>query len=1461
MKNQIKKSVTTLLIVIACLFNLETTASHIAGINMRYDYVGNDPNVAGNYLYKITKSTYRRCNGIALNCGVNQDRIYLECSANGAKLGPIYLQNTAYIPKPRERLNANGARDISTVCALKQTNCQSPTGTFGNEEYFSEAIVSLPRCQVWRVYGTICQAGGNSGYSNFYGTGGIAAEVYINTNWFPSSTVNGAPANSGAHLYNDNRPFINVCVGQKAAFAAGGIDEEGDSLTYEAICPLTVSSSSSGRPVFTPLVPRNGISCSKPIPGFNLDSLSGLMTFTPNTVGSYLVGYYINEYEQCTGILKGRTYREIAFNVGTCQNLSPVAGNKIGNIKGRATLIAYDHMEVCEGGVISWEDTLSDPNFGNTIKIESNIAEVFPGGTMKLLRLSSSKVVAQYSCKAIVGVNGRKFIYTGITDDICDYPGITDHMMQIEVLPSAHANFNEKVCVGDTMLLEGGGGERFIWSSISGDSIKPGINWFSQDTFNRVIKFIPTKTSVFSVYSQSVTICGGRVQNCFTTDTFTIKAAPKFNLRITSDTIICRGDEIQVKAVVSPSTGNYKYSWKPANLFKNDSSRLTTAYGINSNQTIFLEATSDSGCVKMDSIQIKVSNPFPKNMSIEASKSVICLSDTIDLGLNYGSIDYGSCAQSSAPCLGSTAYKTIGKGLVVSSSVPDLYSGKNKSTKTQYLYKAADLKSKGVSAGPISSIAFEIAQLANQGANSFNGFSIKMGCTSDSILTKFFINSLVTVFNPKVIVPVQGMNRYTFDEEYVWDGVENIVVEVCWNNGSTIYSNDHFMSFDAVAYTCANHYYSPHVTSACSSLEGSTAPINMLPKTEFGVCEGINKSNFNFSWSSLPNSAPSGIISAFNKDSLRVAANLTTARQYLLTVSDTAGICNTILSKNISVVSKYNTKPDSLPLQCVKGGIIQLTAPTPHTASNPGGKWTGLGIINDSLGYWDPAVSGAGRFPVTYGVTGDACASSGFTIINIADLPDPSLLGPIKACSMYGNKLGHELAPKVPGGYFSGTGVDSVSGVPTKYYIDGTKFNPTSLVPDTAFVRYKVFKGCWNDTIIKIPVVAPWDSTFTGVLSNGTPIFTKEFCSTASPDTLSVAGINPVWKITGSVQNRAAITDSVLGIFDPKLINNGAGGQVNIQVENKGFCGTKGIYRLNVNMPPEVKILAENFCFIEPGDCIASKIPAADRKKIIKVRVAKYPNRVIDDNDPSTYADVITADKAQTGWPNLIESDKVTKWDGRPWMIFPYKFEYPFCQLPKGRHSIHYQLAVKHRNNFANSDSLCYSTIDTAIHISDKIDVNLTADGDLCAKTSVIMKAGVTGSKYSYKWSDGSKNNSLTTSAAGTYTVTVTSPTCVSEDSITLSYCVSLEELKTPFSASLYPNPARDIIRLEINEMKEQIMLSIFSLNGQLVDEFNFEAINGKLEAEINVSQLPAGVYSFRISNAGEINSYRVVIE
>ena len=1469
MKSSILILKSFLIVSILFLISLSSFGSHLAGGEMRYDYVGPDPQTSGNYLYKIRVLAYRYCgsgNTATYGCPVNQpEEVYLECGTTGAKIGPVRLSAKTYVPTPGERPNPRGAKDISSICSRKQSGCETRGGVNGYEAFFWEGNISVPRCGNWRVTYKSCTCCRN-GVGNFTGLGNTGLELFINTNWSPGGSSGAPPANSGPVYYHEDQPFPSVCVGQKVSFAAGAYDKDGDSLFYEMTCPWATSGV-GGRPVLTPMIVRGtGISCASPIPGFVLDSLTGFMTFTPTTTGSYIAAYYVYEYEACTGIIKGKTYREVQFQVATCINKPPLANRRIGNLTGNAFINNKDEIEVCEGQLISWDDTLSDPDLNDTLYLTSNVSTILPGVSMNVISTGKkNSSIARFTWRAKAGSQLRKQYFLRLSDDKCDIPGIADHLFKVKVNIGVSAGPDLNVCLGDTAKIRIADGYNYRWVSISGDPIVAGVNWFSQNTSNNAINFVPTKTTYVEVTGSIKPGFCGASSACNFKDTLVIRSAQNFTAQITSDTLVCNGSAVTLNAKFSQASLKYTHSWSPSNLFVDPSKQNPTLLPLKDDAVVYFKATSDSGCIRYDSVQVSVTNPFPHDLFATASDTVICLYDTIDLGVDYGKVNYGACGEKNKNCLGSNARKVLGNGAFRNVSgqnnIPAIYKSTNRTVKTQILYKAADLKSRGISAGPISSLAFEIAQLGSQGANPFVGFTIKMGCTNDVQLSSVFVQQLKTVFTPKQIIPVLGWNRHVFEDEYIWDGISNLIVEICWDNGANLYAADHLMTFDAVSYLASNHFYSSTSNGACSVAQGIGSPMSIVPKTEFGVCEGVNDANFTFQWSPIPKTSNPGFMSSNRVKDVRVSANLTTAKQYQLLVTDTSGVCSKTVTRNISVVSKYNTKPDSLPLQCVKGGIIQLTAPTPHTASNPGGKWTGLGIINDSLGYWDPAVSGAGRFPVTYGVTGDACASSGFTIINIADLPDPSLLGPIKACSMYGNKLGHELIPKVPGGYFSGTGVDSVSGVPTKYYVDGTKFNPTSLVPDTAFVRYKVFKGCWNDTIIKIPVVAPWDSTFTGVLSNGTPIFTKEFCSTASPDTLSVAGINPVWKITGSVQNRAAITDSVLGIFDPKLINNGAGGQVNIQVENKGFCGTKGIYRLNVNMPPEVKILAENFCFIEPGDCIASKIPASERKTLIKVRVAKYPNRLIDDNDPSTYVDVITADKAQTGWPNLIESDKVTKWDGRPWMIFPYKFEYPFCQLPKGRHSIQYQLAVKHRNNFADSDSLCYSTIDTAIHISDEIDVNLTADGDLCTKTSVIMKTGVTGSKYSYKWSDGSKNNSLTASAAGTYTVTVTSPTCVSEDSITLSYCISLEELKTPFSASLYPNPACDIIRLEINEMEEQIMLSIFSLNGQLVDEFNFEAINGKLEAEINVSQLPAGVYSFRVGKANEINTYRVVIE
>ncbi len=133
------------------------------------------------------------------------------------------------------------------------------------------------------------------------------------------------------------------------------------------------------------------------------------------------------------------------------------------------------------------------------------------------------------------------------------------------------------------------------------------------------------------------------------------------------------------------------------------------------------------------------------------------------------------------------------------------------------------------------------------------------------------------------------------------------------------------MTFDAVSYLASNHFYSSTSNGACSVAQGIGSPMSIVPKTEFGVCEGVNDANFTFQWSPIPRTSNPGFMSSNRVKDVRVSANLTTAKQYQLLVTDTSGVCSKTVTRNISVVSKYNTKPDSLPLQCVKGGIIQLT--------------------------------------------------------------------------------------------------------------------------------------------------------------------------------------------------------------------------------------------------------------------------------------------------------------------------------------------------------------------------------------------------------------------------------------------------------------------------------------------------------------------------------------------------------
>ena len=120
---------------------------------------------------------------------------------------------------------------------------------------------------------------------------------------------------------------------------------------------------------------------------------------------------------------------------------------------------------------------------------------------------------------------------------------------------------------------------------------------------------------------------------------------------------------------------------------------------------------------------------------------------------------------------------TIGSGSIPSYFPFTTYWG---SGRTQMLYKASELIDAGASAGTITSIGFNVISYSSQ---AMYGFNVKMGATTFNTLTGW-TNGLTTNYSTPFSVPGTGWKDIRLTTPFVWDGVSNIIVEICYANDS-----------------------------------------------------------------------------------------------------------------------------------------------------------------------------------------------------------------------------------------------------------------------------------------------------------------------------------------------------------------------------------------------------------------------------------------------------------------------------------------------------------------------------------------------------------------------------------------------------------------------------------------------------------------------------------------------------
>ncbi|MGB4624413.1 MAG: GEVED domain-containing protein, partial [Bacteroidales bacterium] len=164
---------------------------------------------------------------------------------------------------------------------------------------------------------------------------------------------------------------------------------------------------------------------------------------------------------------------------------------------------------------------------------------------------------------------------------------------------------------------------------------------------------------------------------------------------------------------------------------------------------------------------------------------------------------------------------TLGEGTDYngSSSHPTPYGTYYENFKQQYLILASELTEKGLSLGNITAIAFNVAD--KNDCSEMPNYRIYIKTTELTELTENFEEGTYhQVWFQENYLPTDGWNTHTFENPYLWDGVSNLIVQICtdmitgsWTDNASVYYTT------TTAYTCLRYQSDNYV--ACDAVTGS----------------------------------------------------------------------------------------------------------------------------------------------------------------------------------------------------------------------------------------------------------------------------------------------------------------------------------------------------------------------------------------------------------------------------------------------------------------------------------------------------------------------------------------------------------------------------------------------------------------------------------------------------------------
>lgn len=198
---------------------------------------------------------------------------------------------------------------------------------------------------------------------------------------------------------------------------------------------------------------------------------------------------------------------------------------------------------------------------------------------------------------------------------------------------------------------------------------------------------------------------------------------------------------------------------------------------------------------------------------------------------------------------------------------------------------------------------------------------------------------------------------------------------------------------------------------------------------------------------------------------------------------------------------------------------------------------------------------------------------------------------------------------------------------------------------------------------------------------------------------------------------------------------------------------------------------------------------------------------------------------------------------------------------------------VTFRGAFGASDwSSCWSEFDpnNKAYSTSPINNGPVASASETTSTTTVNFTNTSTNAASYFWDFGDGNTSTATSPSHTYSAdnnyTVTliayNGTCTDTATFTVSIVSGINSNYALLSASVFPNPSRDVFNIDYNSLEaSSVDVTISDLSGRLILEENHKAIQGKNNFKVSVRDLEEGLYFLTLQTPKGKFSTKVLVK